>query len=248
MSGGGMRRRAFGVAAAVLLLVGAAAPRADAQVMDDEIYTFVLLDHLDFAPGPDARPLEWEAKAWIGGDYDRLWITTEGEYETAERAGHAEVQARYGRLITPFFEVQGGVRLDGAYGDGGEDTRAFLAFGLEGLAPYLFEAAPFVFLSRDGDISARLEASYHLLLTQRLIVEPELELNAAIQEVPEHGVGSGLNDVEFGLRLRYEIVREFAPYIGYTWTRRFGETADFARAGAGDVSEGAFVVGLRAWY
>ncbi|MFW6089601.1 MAG: copper resistance protein B [Gemmatimonadota bacterium] len=240
--------RAVGAAGAVVLaLLIAAAPGA-AQVLDDEIYTFVLLDRFEYAPGMEARPVEWEALSWIGGDYDRLWLRTEGEYETAERAGHLEVQAHYGRLIAPFWDVLVGMRHDVAFSEDAADGRAFLSVGLEGLAPYLFELSPFVFVSQDGDISARLEASYHLLFTQRLVAEPELEVNVALQDVPEHGIGSGLNDVELGFRLRYEIVREIAPYVGYSWTRRFGQTADLVRAAGGEAGEGAFVAGLRVWY
>lgn len=247
----GTERRAMrvlgAVGAVVVALLTAASP-GTAQVMDDEVYTFVLVDQLEYAPGGHAQPLEWEALSWIGGDYNRLWLRTEGEYETEERAGHVEVQAHYGRLVAPFWDALIGLRYDAPVGREAGDGRAFLAVGLQGLAPYLFEVAPFVFVSEDGDVSARLEASYHLLFTQRLIAELELEVNVALQDVPAHGVGSGLNDVELGFRVRYEIMRELAPYVGYSWTRRFGETADLVRAAGGEAGEGAFVAGLRVWY
>lgn len=110
-----------------------------------------------------------------------------------------------------------------------------------------FELSPTLFLSQDGDLSARLEAEYQVLITQRLVASPEIELNAALQEVPEWGVARGLNDVELGLRLRYEIRREFAPYLGYSWTRRLGGSADLAGEAGEGISEGVFVVGLRVW-
>ncbi|MDQ3389352.1 MAG: copper resistance protein B, partial [Gemmatimonadota bacterium] len=165
---------------------------------------------------------------------------------TTERAGDAEAQLSYGRLITPYFDALAGVRLDQRWGDGSA-TRAHLAAGLVGLAPLRFEFSPTLFLSQDGDLSARLEAEYQLLITQRLVASPEIELNAALQEVPEWGIGRGINDVELGLRLRYEFRREFAPYIGYSWTRRVGGSAGFAREEGEGVSEGAFVAGLRVW-
>lgn len=121
-------------------------------------------------------------------------------------------------------------------------------FGLEGLAPYWFELAPALFVSEHGDISARLAATYDVLLTQRLILQPRLDLNAALQDAPKFGVGSGLNNVEAGLRLRYEIRREFAPYVGVTWIRQLGQTADLSRAAGSPVDDLRFVLGLRLWW
>lgn len=235
----------------VLALVQlASAPRAEAQMPDDRIYSYFLFEELEYVPGLAGDPVTFDFTSWIGGDYNRLWIRAEGELPTTVDGGAGEVQALYGRLIAPFFDAVVGVRVDTRWGGGGSDTRALLAAGVIGLAPYQFEVAPTLFVSQDGDISARLEASYELLLiryTQRLILTPEIELNAALQDVPEWGVGSGLNDIELGLRLRYEIWREFAPYVGYSWTWLFGETADFARQAGEDVSNGAFVFGVRAW-
>ena len=116
------------------------------------------------------------------------------------------------------------------------------------MAPYWFEVETFLYVSHEGDVSARVEASYELLFTQRLILEPEIELNGAVQSVPEFGVGSGLSDFELGARIRYEFVRELAPYVGISWIRLVGETADMARDGAGVVSDASFVAGLRWWY
>ena len=207
----------------------------------------VLFDQLEYAHGGKGRPLSLDATAWYGGAKDRLWLRAEGEQLTGKGGGEGEAQLFYGRLITAYFDALAGVRVDQHWGEESA-TRAHLAVGLTGLAPLRFEFSPTLFLSQDGDLSARLEAEYQLLITQRLVASPEIALNAAVQSVPDWGVGSGLNDAELGLRLRYEIRREFAPYVGYAWTRRFGETADLGRLEGGAVSEGGFVAGLRMWF
>lgn len=241
--------------ALTLLLLALARPAAGQgigleqlrEMMDWGTGAFLLFDQLEYAPDGAGRPLSLEATGWIGGAYNRLWVRAEGEQLTVESGGGAEVEALYGRLISPYFDAVAGVRVDRRWGDESA-TRGLFAVGIQGLAPYWFEVAPTLYVSQDGDLSARLAAEYELLFTQRLVATPELEVNAALQEVPEFGIGSGLNDVELGLRLRYEIRREFAPYIGYAWTRRVGGSADFARAEGEAVSGGAFVAGLRVWY
>lgn len=220
---------------------------AAAQVMDTEIYVFAMLDEAEFSPGLAGNPFRFDGEGWIGGDYDRLWIKAEGEAADGGGGG-VELQLLYGRLVAPFFDAQAGVRVDRAWGSEGARTRGLLVVGLQGLAPYWFEVEPALFVSLDGDLSARLTARYELLFTQRLILEPDLEVDAALQEVPEFGVGSGFNSLELGARLRYEFIREIAPYVGAAWVRRFGETADFARASGVPPGESTLVVGLRAWY
>ncbi|HET7275875.1 MAG TPA: copper resistance protein B [Longimicrobiaceae bacterium] len=248
------RARRVGVTL-VLLLLALARPAAAQgigleqlrEMMDWGTGSLLLFDELEYAPGASGQPVGLEATAWYGGAYNRLWVRAEGEQLTAEGGGEAEVEALYGRLITPYFDAVGGVRVDGRWGED-DAARALLVLGVQGLAPYWFEIAPTLYVSQDGDLSGRFAASYELLFTQRLIAEPELEVNAALQEVPEFGVGAGFNDVELGLRLRYEIRREVAPYFGYSWTRRVGGSADFARAEGEPVSDGAFVAGLRMWF
>lgn len=232
------------------LVVGLAAGSGDAraQVMDEAIHTFVAADELEYAPGAAEGFLRYDGKSWIGGDYTRIWFKAEGEHSTEGAGGETELQALYSRLIAPFWELQAGVRVDALYGEAGDDARALLAVGLEGLAPWWFEVEPFAFVSQDGDVSARLEASYELLLTQRLIAEPRVEIDAAFQDVPEFGIRSGLNGTELELRLRYEVVRELAPYVGVSWARLAGRTADLARERGKPVSDASWVVGLRMWY
>ena len=209
--------------------------------------SLILFDQVEYAPAAAGRPLSLDLTGWYGGAYNRLWFRAEGEQLTAARDGEVEAQLFYGRLVTPYWDALAGVRLDQRWG-GQSGTRAHLAVGVTGLAPMRFEFSPTLFVSQHGDVSARLEAEYQVLITQRLVAEPELELNAAIQEVPEWGVGRGLTDTELALRIRYEIKREFAPYLGWQWHRRLGSTADLARAEGEPVSDQALVVGLRIWF
>ena len=150
----------------------------------------------------------------------------------------------YNRTISPFWGAQAGIRYDT---NPGED-RGFAVLGIQGLAPYWFESDTALFVSEDGDVSFRGEFEYELLLTQRLILQPRLELNASANDVPEYGLGQGINNTEMGLRLRYEIKREFAPYIGVRWEQLYGETKDIAQRAGENTSNTYFVVGIRAWY
>jgi copper resistance protein B len=232
-----------GILIATTLLMGGAAQTAQAQTMDDKLRAFVLFHKLEYVPEPADQPISFEATSWAGGDVNRLWLRGEGEQSTLHREGEAEVEALYGRLISPFFDAVAGVRVDRRWGAGGQ-TRGHLALGLQGLAPYSFEVEPTLYVSHEGNVSAGLAASYHVLFTQRLKLESEMETSAALQDVPEWGVGSGLNDLGLGARLRYEFHRKFAPYVGYDHHWSFGETADLA----GDhASSGAFVFGVRIW-
>jgi len=227
----------------VMGVVGAAA-----QTMDDHVYWFLSFEELEYRPGPAEEPLVYDAEMWVGGDMDRLWLKAHGEQSTLEPAGHLEAQALYSRTVSPFWNAQVGLRLDRDYGDGTGATRGHLAAGLQGLAPYWFHVESFLFLSQDADVSARLEVGWDMLFTQRLVLEPEVEVALALQDVPEWGVGSGLNQIELGARLRYEFLRELAPYVGWSWARRFGEASDLARAEGHEVSRGALVLGLHWWY
>ncbi|WP_263790018.1 copper resistance protein B [Salinibacter sp.] len=229
--------------AAALLLGAALPPQTCAQTTDSKTFAKLLFDQLEYAPAPDEQPVALEAVGYVGGDFNRLWLRAEGEQSTLERAGETELEALYGRLISPFFDVVGGTRIDRSWEEGGK-TRGHLAVGFQGRAPYQFEVEPTLYVSQNGNVSASFAAAYSFLFTQRLALEPEVEVNAALQDVPEWGVGTGVNNLNLGLRLRYEFHRKFAPYIGYDQNWRFGETADLA---GGDASDGAFVFGIRMW-
>lgn len=236
-----------GVVAAAALAVDVRP--AEAQIMDDATYTYLSFDRLEYLPGAPARPIELAAEGWVGGDFDRLWIKVDGEVPTVGSDGTAiEIQTLYGRLIAPFWDAQVGVRFDLEGSGVDRATRAHLALGVEGLSPYWFEVDPTLFISTDGDVSARLEASYQLFATQRLVFEPRLETNLALWDVEEFGIGRGLTGLEVSGRLRYEIVRELAPYVGVTWRTSTGATADLAHAADEDVGETRLVAGLRWWW
>ena len=186
----------------------------------------------------------WDGEAWFGGDINRLFIKSEGEGAFREGIESAEVQALYSRTIGPYFNLQAGVRQD----LGPSPKRTYATVGLEGLAPGFFELEGAVFLSNKGDLLGRLEGYYDQRITQRLILQPRAELNFAAQDVPENRIGSGLSNAELGLRLRYEIRREFAPYVGVSWDRRFGDTARYARADGDRATSKSIVAGVRVWF
>ena len=212
----------------------------DAHEMAPTTFSKVMIDKLEAGDNDTQR---WDAQAWYGSDIDKLWLKTEGERNDGITED-AEVQLLYSRAISPFFDAQVGLRHDSRPGP----ARDWLALGIEGLMPYFLETEATLFVGTEGRSALRLNAEYDLLLTQRLILTPEAELNIYGKSDAERALGSGLSDVEFGLRLRYEIAREFAPYIGAVWTHRYGDTADFARTDGGDVSERMWVIGLRAWF
>lgn len=187
----------------------------------------------------------WDGEAWYGGDINRFWLKSEGEGEFRRQGlDSAEVQALYSRAVGPYFNLQAGVRYDFKP----NPSRAYATVGVEGLAPGLFELEAAAFLSNKGEVLGRVEGYYDQRVTQRLILQPRAEFNLSAQNVPELRTGSGLVDAEVGLRLRYEVRREFAPYIGVSYLQKTGATARYARAAGEDVHATSFVVGLRTWF
>ena len=186
----------------------------------------------------------WDGEFWFGGDINRLTLKTEGEGAFGERIESGEVQALYSRALDPYWNLQAGVRQD--FGRG--PSRSYVTLGVEGLAPYWFEVEGAVFLSDKGDLFGRAEVYYDQRITQRLILQPRVELNVSAQDVPESRLGSGVSNIELGLRLRYEITREFAPYVGISYDRKAGDTARYARIDGKDVGEASMVVGVRLWF
>lgn len=239
------------VALAVLLTpTWALAQESDwpSPIHDNKTFWFLLFDQLELASVSGAQPVVWDVEGWWGGDYNRIWLKLEGKRATRGGDGDIEVQGLYSRLIAPYWDFQAGVRYDRKLGPGPGLSRAHLVLGLQGLAPYWFELEPALFISQDGDVSARVTASYDMLLTQRLILQPWVEINLAVQTVKEWGVGSGLSDISVELRLRYELRREFAPYLGVSWFQRVGRTADLARNEGKRVVELAVLGGFRIWF
>lgn len=212
-----MKTRTWLLAAAV----GALAPTfpavsAEAQTMSmdpaghEPLIGHVLIDRFEYRMQDGDDVLSSEIQAWYGGDYNKIWLNFDAESQISEGVEQAEAQLLYSRLIGYYWDFQGGFRYDIKP----DPSRAYGVLGLQGLAPGYFEVDLKGFVSEEGDLSARFEAEYDLYVTQRLVLQPALEVNFAAQSVPELGIGSGVNDIELGLRLRYEVFREFAPYIG----------------------------------
>jgi copper resistance protein B len=200
------------------------------------------LNEYQFRNGRDGY--RWDGELWVGGDINRLTLKSEGDATFGEGVESAEIQALYSRAIGPYFNLQAGIRHDFQP----SPTRTYATVGFEGLAPGMFEVEGALFLSNKGDLLGRLEGYYDQRITQRFILQPRAEANFAAQDVPENRIGSGLSNIELGLRLRYEIKREFAPYIGVSWDRQVGDTARFARAAGENPSSTSFVAGIRVWF
>jgi copper resistance protein B len=203
---------------------------------------YVLLDQLewqDVAGGAQA----WDGKSWIGTDLKRLWLRTEGEREHG-RTDSAFAEALYGQAISPWWDLLIGVRNDFRPGP----QRTWAAVGVQGLAPYKFDIEATAYLGESGRTHARFEAEYDLLLSNRLILQPQLEAEWYSENDRQRRIGAGLSSVELGLRLRYEWRREFAPYLGVVGSRLFGDSADFARADGARVKDTRLVAGIRLWF
>ncbi|WP_375203339.1 copper resistance protein B [Hyphococcus sp.] len=206
---------------------------------------YVLADRFEVQTGEGDPTLMLEGAAWWGGDRNKLWLKTETEYSFEENEfEEAEVQALWSRAVSRYFDFQAGVRHDFSP----DPSRTYAVLGVQGLAPYWFEVDAALFVSDKGDVSARLEAEYELMLTQRLILQPSAEADISFQTVDALNIGEGLSTIELGARLRYEIKREFAPYIGVHWTRDLGDTADFSRSNGEDPSVVSLVAGVRFWF
>ncbi len=220
---------------------GTSTPYGFSPIEDEAIHAHALFDRLEgrFGRGDSFR---WSGEAWAGTDTNRVWFKSEGEVSNGTvHDGQQEIF--YDRPISPFFDLQAGLRSD-------IDSRAgrnWAAFGIEGLAPDFFEVSATAYASEKGRYAAKFEGSTDLLITQRLVLQPQIEINLYAKDDPARRIGSGVSDLDAGLRLRYEIVRKFAPYIGVTYADKFGHTADFARANHEATSELRFVFGLRTW-
>ncbi|HEX6549924.1 MAG TPA: copper resistance protein B [Gammaproteobacteria bacterium] len=214
-----------------------------AHMDDNAVFSQLMLDQFENRFGGNGDTLAWEAQYLAGGDFNKLWIKSEGD-RTAGITDSADAQLLYDRAITAFWDMQLGVRQDFGYAP----SRTWLAFGVQGLAPYFVDLEAAGFIGPNGRSAARVRASYELLFSQRLILEPELETNLYGRDDPARRVGSGLSNIEFGLRLRYEFRRQFAPYIGVVYARSYGHTADYLQLAGEQSHESRFVAGLRVWF
>ena len=207
-------------------------------------FSMVTLDLAELQVREGRDGYRFEGAAWIGGDIDRAKLKAKAEGEFGGAPDHVEVQALWSRAIDPWWNLNAGVRYD----VNPEPSRAYAVLGVEGVAPWWFHVEGAAFVSAKGDVHLRAEGSYDQRITQRLILQPRIEANVALQDVPELGIGGGLSDIELGLRLRYEIVPEFAPYVGVEYARKLGGTARFARAAGEGVGRTSFVAGVRLWF
>lgn len=212
-------------------------------VPDQEPFAYFVLDRFEYRAQKGADVRMWDGQAWFGGDYNRLWLKSEGQQSVGGRTEEADLLVLYARRIAPFWHLQGGLRSEVRPGP----TTNHGVLAIQGIAPYWFNVEASAFF-RSGEISGRLEVEYDQLLTQRLILQPRIESNFSATAGTMPGVGRGIKDVELGLRLRYEIKRELAPYVGVTWSRKAGDTADIARSQGEAVRATALVLGLRVWY
>lgn len=204
----------------------------------------LILDRFEYRPRSGKDAYAWQLMGWIGGDIDRLAVETEGEGAFGEPLETGEVRAAWRHALDPWWNFELGVRQD--FGAGPD--RSYGVIGIEGLAPYWFEVGAHAFVSNKGDVHFRIEAEHDMRLTQRLILQPSVEIDAAAQDVPELGIGAGFEKIELGARMRYEFAREFAPYVGVHWERKLGETARLARLDGENPSQVSAVVGVRMWF
>jgi copper resistance protein B len=203
-------------------------------------HAYWLIDRME---ARDDGGMGWKSTAWIGGDIHRLWLRSEGSAREG-RVEHGDLEVLGGRAISPWWDLVAGVRHE--FGEGPSQT--FAAVGVTGLAPYKIEVEATAYLGSSGQTAARIEASYDTLLSNRLILQWHAEANLHGKDDERRGIGAGLGTVEAGLRLRYEVTRQFAPYVGVEWERAFGGTADFRRQHAEDVRDTRLVAGVRVWF
>lgn len=213
-------------------------------VLDNQIFAHVLFDQFEGRTNGSGNQFRWDGEGWIGNDWNRLWIKSEG---FADKAGvsDGDHEFLYDRPIprTRYFDAQAGVRTDLDSGP----SRVWAAIGIEGLAPYRFQLAPTFYVRDNGHVAGRINASYDVYLSQRLVLQPQAEANFYSKDDPARQIGSGFSDLDAGLRLRYTISRKFSPYIGYTYSGRYGRSADYARAAGERTATPSFVFGIRLW-
>jgi copper resistance protein B len=217
---------------------------ARAMEMDDTSFTRkFLLDRLEWRDTDAGGAFAWNAAAWYGNDANQLWLKTEGEREGGTTTA-ARTELLWDRPVARWWNLQAGIRHDSAIGN----SRDWAAVGVQGIAPGFFDIEVTAYVGDSGRTAARLSAERDLLLTQRLILQPEAEINFYGKDDPANRIGSGLSDLELALRLRYELRREFATYIGVVWARRCGDTADLVQAAAEDPSDLQVLAGFRIWF
>jgi copper resistance protein B len=201
-----------------------------------------MVDRLEWRDG-GSDPMAWKASAWAGYDLNKLWLKTEGEREDGHTES-GELQLLYGRAISAYWDLKAGVRRDFMP----KPERHWLALGVSGLAPWYIDVDATLFLGESGRSGLRLKLEHEMLFTQRVLLVPEIEINLHGKNDEDTGTGSGLSDIEAGLRLHYAVTRKIAPYLGLHWEKQYGDTADFARDEGEDTSETRWVAGISFWF
>lgn len=221
----------------------AQAPAADAAVHahGNRTLSFTQVE-VDYSRQNGADVVNWEAEGWVGSDTHKFWWKTEGETDNSD-VEVAEFQALYSRNVWSFFDVQGGIRADTS-----PDTRAYAVVGVQGLMPYLLETELHAFIGFKGDALIRLRQSFDIRMTNRLVLEPQFELDTYLTDVPENRIGSGFSLVETGIQARYEISRKFAPTVALVYESRLGKTARLAEANGEPAGGWAVRIGVRSWF
>lgn len=211
----------------------------------DKIFTHALLDRFEGRFSGNDPSFDWDGQLWTGTDANRLWLKSEGEVEDGKMSG-GDQELLYGHPIPRmrYFDAQAGVRADLDSGP----RRVWTALGIEGLAPYGFDFEPTLYWRNGGYWAGRIETSFDLLLTQRLVLTPEAEVNFYSKDDPARRIGSGFSDLDSGLRLRYELRRKFAPYVGFVYAGEFGNSARYVRADRDATHDTRFVTGIRMWF
>ena len=207
-------------------------------------FSQVMLNVADYQFKRGRNGFEWVGQGWYGGDINRLWVKSEGDGEFGGGVGRAEVQTLYSHAFGPYFNFQGGLRYDFKP----NPSRTYATVGVEGLAPGFFDLEAALFLSNKGEVTGRVEGSYDQRVTQRLILQPRVEINLAAQNSPAILTGSGLSDAEIGMRLRYDLRREFSPYVGVQYKRSFGATRRYVKNVGKSPGGWSILTGIRAWF
>jgi copper resistance protein B len=210
---------------------------------DTHNFGSLLVENLERVRTNDNSSTAYDLQAWYGRDYNRAVLKAEGDIDDG-KLQDARTELLWGHAVAAYWDAQLGVRHDGGIGT----DRGWLAFGVQGLAPYWFEVEAFAYVGEQGRTALRFTVEYELLLTQKLVLQPDIEANFYGKRDVERELGSGVSDLTAGIRLRYAIRREFAPYVGIEWAGKFGETEDFARLAGEDTKETRFVAGLRFWF
>ncbi len=224
--------------------LGGAAPYGN-PISDDRTYVHAFFDQLEERFG-DGSYFRWDGQAWIGNDYNKIWLKSEGRYnaDNKGKVSDGDQELLYSRPISTYFDIQAGVRYDLDSKPG----RAWGAVGIQGLAIGFWNVAVTTYASDSGHFALRTNASYDLYITQRLVLQPQFETNWYTRGDRSRGIGSGPSDIDAGLRLRYEFTRKFAPYVGVSFQRFFAGTAALRRKEGSSLEDTRFLTGLRTWF